>query len=65
MRARSAFRLKGSSVPRNGRAIYLRDRQGCRTSPGRRSLGQERGRPASRTVKHAAQSILAPESLTA
>ena len=26
----SAFRLRGSLVPRNGRAIYLRDRQGCR-----------------------------------
>ena len=28
--ARSAFRLRGSLGPRNGRAIYLRDRQGCR-----------------------------------
>ena len=28
--ARSAFRLRGSLAPRNGRAIYLRDRQGCR-----------------------------------
>ena len=38
--ARSAFRLRGSLVPCNGRAIYLRDRQGCRNFT--RSKGWER-----------------------
>ena len=39
--ARSAFRLRGSLVPPNGRAIYLRDRQGCRKlHPVKGRLGQ-------------------------
>ena len=41
--ARSAFRLRGSLVPRNGRATICAIGRDAETSPGRRGVGQEGG----------------------